>query len=312
MWGRFSGSTESYIDQDLAILAEPDGDLDKLINKLRLWHGGMQVEPGHFNGWSRGARFYPLLYLLTRMGEARDWGAGLPLKANLLGKMSKLELHHIFPKAQLRKRKLAKPEINALANFCFLTKETNLAIRDRLPEDYFPEVEDKHPGALASQWIPADKTLWKIGNYRDFLEARKTLLAEEANKRLMVLLHDDAQWFEGPAVTEPSAPIVYGSISSDAEEEELEELNQWMVDEGLHAGELSFDYADAETGEQRAVFDLAWPTGIQEGLSEPVAVLLNEPAETIAIANQAGFRCFTDTSEFKHYVEENILMEMIV
>ena len=23
-----------------------------------------------------GARFYPVLYLLTRMGEARDWGSG--------------------------------------------------------------------------------------------------------------------------------------------------------------------------------------------------------------------------------------------
>lgn len=307
MWGRFSGSTESYIDQDLAILAESDGGLDKLISKLRLWHGGLRVEPGHFTGWSRGARFYPLLYLLTRMGEARDWGTGLPLKASLLGKMSKLELHHIYPKAQLRKRKFSKPQVNALANFCFLTKETNLSISDRLPEDYFPEVEKDHPGALALQWIPTDKSLWKIENYLDFLEARKILLAEEANKRLAALLHDDTQWLEGPAAAAPSAPVVFGSISSEAEEEELEGLNQWMEEEGLGAGELSFDYADADTGEQRAVFDLVWPAGIQEGLSEPVAVLLNEPAETIAIANQAGFRCFTSTRDFKRYVDEEIL-----
>jgi hypothetical protein len=97
-----------------------------------------------------------VLYLLTRMGEARDWGTGLPLKANLLGKMSRLEVHHIFPKAQLYKRKHSRPEVNALANFCFLTKDTNLDITDRLPEEYFPEVEAAHPGALASQWIPAD------------------------------------------------------------------------------------------------------------------------------------------------------------
>ena len=66
--------------------------------------------------------------MLTRMGEARDWGnGGLPLKASLLGKMNKLEVHHIFPKAQLYKRNFKRPEVNALANFCFLTKETNLA-----------------------------------------------------------------------------------------------------------------------------------------------------------------------------------------
>jgi len=43
-----------------------------------------------------------------------------------------------------------------LANFCFLTKDTNLNISDRLPRDYFPEIERNHPGALASQWIPTD------------------------------------------------------------------------------------------------------------------------------------------------------------
>ena len=113
MWGRFSGSTESFIDQDLAALEGEDGGLDKLLDQLRLWHGGLRVEPGHFTGWSLGARFYPVLYLLTRMGEARDWGTGLPLKASLLGKMSRLEVHHIFPKAQLYKHKFKRPEVNA-------------------------------------------------------------------------------------------------------------------------------------------------------------------------------------------------------
>jgi hypothetical protein len=37
-------------------------------------------------------------------------------------------------KAQLYKRKFKRPEVNALANFCFLTKDTNLNIRDRLPQ----------------------------------------------------------------------------------------------------------------------------------------------------------------------------------
>ena len=44
---------------------------------------------GHFRGWSLGTRFYPVLYLLTRMGRARDWGhwatlwVGAPQKRNL-------------------------------------------------------------------------------------------------------------------------------------------------------------------------------------------------------------------------------------
>ena len=39
--------------------------------------------------------------------------------------------------------------------------------------------------------------------------------------------------------------------------------------------------------------------GLQEELSQPVAVLLNESAGTIAIASQAWFRCFTDVAELQ-------------
>lgn len=307
MWGRFSGSTESFIDQDLAALEGPDGGLDKLLEQLRLWHGGLRAEPAHFTGWSLGARFYPVLYLLTRMGEARDWGTGLPLKASLLGQMSRLEVHHIFPKAQLYKRKFKRPEVNALANFCFLTKDTNLDIRDRLPEEYFSEVEKSHPGALASQWIPTDPALWKLENFREFLEARKALLTSELNRRMEELLHGESRWLEGPAKSVPS-PVAVGSvITSEEEEDQLEALNDWMEEQGLPRGVLAYDFADAATGEQKAVFDLAWPGGIQEELSQPVAVLLNESTETLAFANGAGFRCFTESQTFKEYVKKEIL-----
>jgi len=308
MWGRFSGSTESFIDQDLAALEGEDGGLDKLLEQLRLWHGGLRAEPGHFTGWSLGARFYPVLYLLTRMGESRDWATGLPLKANLLGKMSRLEVHHIFPKAQLYKRKFKRPEVNALGNFCFLTKDTNLDISDRLPEDYFPKVEQAHPGALASQWIPTDPALWKIENFREFLDARKALLAAELNRRMEELLHGDTRWLAGPTAAVSGTLLVTGGITSEEEEEQLEAINDWMEEMGLSRGILAYDFADAATGEQRAVFDLAWPSGIQEELSQPVAVLLNESADTIGIASQAGYRCFTSSEEFRRYVSNDILV----
>lgn len=308
MWGRFSGSTESFIDQDLAALEGEGAGLERLLEQLRLWHGGLRVEPGHFTGWSLGARFYPVLYLLTRMGAARDWGTGLPLKAQLLGRMSRLEVHHIFPKSQLYRANYRRPEVNALANFCFLTKDTNIKILDRLPEDYFPAIEAAHPGALASQWIPNDPELWKLANFRSFLEARKTLLAAEVNARLEELLHGDTRWLAGPAAAVPAeASTSIGGISSEEEEVELEALNTWIVEQSLPPGTLAYDFADLKTGEQRAVFDLAWPNGIQEELSQPVAVLLNEGQETLAIASAAGFRCFTTPTTFQEYVLREIL-----
>ena len=55
------------------------------------------------------------------------------------------------------------------------------------------------------------------------------------------------------------------------------------------------------------MFDLAWPSGLQKELSQPVAVLLNEDASTIALASQAGYRCFTAISSFRQYVRKEVL-----
>jgi hypothetical protein len=307
MWGRFSGSTESFIDQDLAVLEE--GNLDQLLEQLRLWHGGLMVEPGHFTGNGLGARFYPVLYMLTRMNEAKDWGTGLSLKADLNGKMSKLEVHHIFPKAQLYKRGEKKTFANALANFCFLTKSTNINISDRLPEAYFPEIEAAHPGALASQWIPQDPALWKIERFHDFLEARKILLAAEINQIMEKLLHGDNHWLITPT-TQPSLvakPSV--EISIEEEETQLAALNEWLASEKLPCGVIGYDFSDPHTGEQIAVFDIAWPNGLQESFTQPIAILLNESSETIAIASQAGFQCFTNTQDFKNHVQREIFLK---
>jgi hypothetical protein len=316
MWGRFSGSTESYIDQDLKAVEGLDGGLDRLIQQVRLWHGGLQVVPGHFAGWSLGARFYPVLYMLTRVGKARDWGEDVTLKRDLLGKMSQLEVHHIFPKAQLYKAKYHRSEINAVANFCFLTKETNLLIGDTEPERYFPEVEAKLPGALASQWVPMDSRLWNMDRYRDFLVERQRLLADATNDLLAELLHGEKiaeETAQEPAVApaivvsglaEPSVP---GRIDTEQEEKALAELDDWVVEQGLPPGVLSYELSDPATGKIQAILDLAWPHGLQHHLSQPVAVLLNEGPQTRAVANARGFRYFSDVESFRSYVSAEIL-----
>ena len=306
MWGRFSGSTESFIDQDLDALEGGAASLDKLLDQLRLWHGGLRTEPGHFTGWSLGARFYPVLYMLTRMGGAQDLGTGLPLKSGMLGKMNRLEVHHIFPKSRLYEKDYTRAEVNALANFCFLTKDTNLHISNRCPEEYLPEVESRNPGVLASQWIPTNPELWKIDNYPDFLAERRRLLAAETNRHMANLLHGDTRWLDSAATLEPVQKSVPGGITSKDEEVQLEALNKWLEQQDLPRGQMSFDYTDDNTGEQLAVFDLAWPDGIQAGLSDQVAVLLDEGDETLAIAARAGYRCFTRIQDFQTYVATEI------
>lgn len=318
MWGRFSGSTETIIDRDLESLTLAGDSLDNLITSLESWRGSLRITPDHFSGFERGSRFYPVLYLLTRMGGARDWGNDLPLKSNMLGNLSQLHLHHIFPKAQLRRNGISRrPEVNALANFCFLTAETNLYISDRLPEDYFPEIERDNPGALASQWIPMDPDLWKIERYYDFLAERRNLLAGEANRILDELLLGPERPEVDSSMTvvgAPSAPAVImqqpGASAEELSEFEIAQaLDEWVVQMGFPAGVIDYEIIDPRTGEQLAVLDLAWPYGLQEELSQPVVVLIDEEDDVLKLAARAGFRCFTDTEQFKSYVKDEVLRE---
>ena len=311
MWGRYSGSTETTLDKDLAALEDSRGSLDELLQELRSWRSELRIKPEHFDSSSLGARFYPVLYMLTRMGKSRDWGNGIPLREALLGKMSQLEVHHIFPKARLYKCGRKRQEVNTLANYCFLTKGTNLSISDRLPEEYFAEIEERYPGALASQWIPNDRNLWKIENYSDFLAARRELLAGEANHRFAQLLHGDSEWLdtsveETAADTVAAAEVPLGGIST-GEEEEIEFIYDWIEKQGLPRGQINFELSDESTGAPLVVLDLAWPNGLQPGLSDPVAVLLNEQAEVLSKAIAARYLCFTEAAAFRAYVNAEIL-----
>jgi hypothetical protein len=227
----------------------------------------------------------------------------------MLGKLSGLQLHHIFPRGYLYKHGYARPEVNALANFTFLTQETNLEITDRAPEEYLKEIAEKHPGALESQWIPMDRELWKVENYRGFLEARRELLAEAANRFLDELLHGEVPEEEPQADITRIPPVhVAGPISVDQEDQILECM-EWVAQRELPEPEIEYELVDESTGEPLAVFDMAWPEGLQPGFSQPAAILLNEPREVEEAANRAGYRFFTTVEEFKEYVERDVLAE---
>lgn len=310
LWGRYSGSTESKLNQDLEAIADPDTALEGLVARLRQERGDLRLQPDDFIGWSRGTRFYPLLYMLTRVGHALDWEEGIELRDGILGRLSRLELHHVFPKARLYDAGYDRPMVNALANFTFLTQDTNLKVSDRDPAEYLARYAERDPQLVRSHWIPLDPELWRIERYPDFLAARRELLAAAANDfldRLGAGLIPQAE--AASAVLEREVVVVPGGIESEQEERLLEEVNAAVVRLGLPEGELLYELADRETGQPLAILDLAWPEGLQQELSEPVALLLDESAETLEAANQAGFRYFTAPEEFLDYVRREILAE---
>lgn len=314
LWGRYANATESTLNQDLRLIEDLEGGLGRLIAQLRQVRGDLSVHADDFRDWSKGSRFYPLLYLLTRTWHSLDWETGIEIKEHLLGPQASMELHHIFPKSLLYGyrdgRGYQRPEVNALANFTFLTKHTNLQVSNRNPADYLAAYCEKDPTLLESHWIPLDPQLWRLENYPDFLAARRALLASATNRFLETLLKGVASAVpprpRTPAIP-PSAAAVPGGIAQEYEKDLLGEQNRWLAAKGLPEGELLWELIDENDGQVYGVLDLAWPHGLQEGLSSPVALLIDEPEATEAAANRAGFRYFTDVADFRAYVEREIL-----
>jgi hypothetical protein len=293
MWGRYSGSTESTIDSDLAAFDE--NGLDGLIGALELWRGTLRVRPEDFDTQTVSSRFYPILYMLTRTNDSKDFCSGLPLSQHLLGKNSSLQVHHIFPKALLYEHGYTKNRVNAVANFAFLTGACNQSLGKRAPSDYFAEVNTNHGGALESQWIPADASLHDLDSYIEFLDARRRLLADATNS----LLDGLSAGVVGVDVIGAST----GSVDEEADDE-LSSLAAWCMQLGLSQPDIPGEIVDEETGEPLAYPDAAWPEGMQQGLSEKVALLLEQDEETESRLGQLGYRFFTSRTALSHYVEE--------
>lgn len=294
LWGRYAGSTESVLSQDLRVLEDGKG-VHGLIELIHQNRADLTLRPQDFWGWSKGARFYPLLYMITRVNHARDWGTGIELSQSLLGKNSSLQVHHIFPKHVLYSAGKTKSMVNALANYAFLTQQTNLDISDQKPEDYFPIYMEKCPGAIESHCVPTASHLLTIDAYDAFLEERRKLLAKSANAILEDL-------WKGK-LAQPSAPMTKMSVTEPEDDEEavIEELVSWLKNEGFAPGIKDYSAVIGYAGTP-IIIDVAWPDGLQEGFTEPVALMINEEPGDIYRVNAVGYRVFTRADDLKNYV----------
>lgn len=309
LWGRYAGSTETVLNVDLQRVRPVSEDedaaapVDRLIEELERQRGDWRLSARDFEGWSRGARFYPLLYMLSRVAQARDLSSGLELRAHLLGRHAGLEVHHLFPKQLLYRHGYPRSQVNALANFAFLTLETNRSLGKRAPADYFAACEERQPGVLASQWIPQDPELWVPEQFPGFLAERRELLARAANSLLGDLRGGRRpEQIEASTIESGRAPV------ADAEDETavIARIQDAMEERSLERGVRYLALVSPDGAVEQAILDLAWPDGLEFG-GKPVALLLDEPEEVRAAARDHDFRFFTSEEELLAYAEQELL-----
>jgi hypothetical protein len=311
IWGYFTGATDTKLASELSAFSETDL-LETLRHNITQTGQGTVPKAENFDQQYYHSRFYTLLYIISRVHDARDWSTGIRLRHHSLGDATNLEMHHIFPKAYLKKHNVPSKKINNIGNIAFQTRETNRELGSRPPYEYMPEVQERWPGALESQWIPTDPALWHVENYQEFLSARRELLAVSATNLLESLKSGELPERDAVALAVTTSRAVpkledYDSISTDDELEVLNALNEYAINNELPAGEIAYELVHPTTEDVIAVLDLAWPQGLQIGYSAPVAVLIEEDHEVVIATQNAGYRVFTSGDAFKDYINLEII-----
>jgi len=174
-WGRYAGSPETRLDEDIRSITE-NKNLRKLFHLLKSQVGRLLVDEERFTGKSKNSKL--LLYVVARNEGAEDWWKGHKITT------SDYEEHHIIPRSLLKKADYEYSLIDDASNIAFLTEKANRRISNTPPETYLAKID---AAKLEKQFVPLDKNLWRIENYKLFLQQRRKVIVEKVNAYLKSL-----------------------------------------------------------------------------------------------------------------------------
>ena len=106
--------------------------MEELIDRLRLQVGRLDITADELEGKNRRSALFKTMFLAFRSNGATDWRSNLAISIDHSGSHHRLQFHHIFPKAQLRKHYTTR-DADDIANLAFIGGKTNRAISDKPP-----------------------------------------------------------------------------------------------------------------------------------------------------------------------------------
>jgi hypothetical protein len=183
--GRYSrGSSDSILDQDLATIRQ-GGRANELIDRLRQQVGRLDIAADELEGRNQRSALFKTMFLAFRADGARDWHSNLAIALDHSGSQHRLQFHHIFPKAVLKKGGISAHEADDIANLAFIGGKTNRSISDKTPATYLPPLVEKlGPGAFSAQCIPVRADVLQVGEYKAFIKERREIIAKRLNSFL--------------------------------------------------------------------------------------------------------------------------------
>ncbi|MDZ4858567.1 MAG: DUF262 domain-containing protein [Candidatus Hydrogenedentes bacterium] len=183
--GRYSrGSSESILDQDLAIIRQGSGTKE-LIDRLRLQFGRLDITAEELEGRNMRSALFKTMFLAFRAAGATDWNSALAISLEHHGTQHSLQFHHIFPKAVLKRKLRTAREADDIANLAFIGGKTNRTISNKAPVDYLPAfIEKAGRRAFEAQCIPTEAKILALDSYDEFLVVRRKRIADALNSFL--------------------------------------------------------------------------------------------------------------------------------
>jgi hypothetical protein len=191
--GRYSGSSESFIDFDIKQIAEKpfdeylkekeDGELSDAF-----WNAAL---PQSLDTSVASSPYFNVF--LASQVKANDKGF---LSKNVLVSdliSIKGDVHHLFPKDYLKKNGLESGKYNQIANYVYMQSEINIKVGNKPPKDYFEQIktqiagnnlqlsgistEEDVLGNLKMNCVPAEIMQMSVDDYFEFLTMRRKQMA---------------------------------------------------------------------------------------------------------------------------------------
>lgn len=193
--GRYSGSPESVIDQDIRLIDENGIDAySDTITRGQLSDAFWEVTlPQQFATSSSNSPHFHVY----RAAQAKAYDTGFLSRDITVRELleHRSDVHHIFPREYLKTAGLTRAQYNQIANYVVAQSEINIAIGSKPPAVYFQQVLDQCNGGpkrygnitdlcalrenLAQNCIPEGIEQMTVEDYPAFLIARRQLMAQK-------------------------------------------------------------------------------------------------------------------------------------
>ncbi len=190
--GRYTGSPETAFGLDIRNIEQNASAYLDTVEQAELSDAFWDVGLPQQMGTPVASSPYFNVFLASQV-KANDKGflSRDHTVQNLLEGLS--HIHHVFPRAYLKKNGLSRNRYNQIANYVVMQSEINIAIRDDPPETYFQALWKQCEGGkpqfggitdadqlranLAAHCIPQGMEEASIHDYDKFLQERRALMA---------------------------------------------------------------------------------------------------------------------------------------